>query len=81
LQRGAEISPSAFLLADSIGAGPGPVGRQAPAEGHITPLREVERRHIIDTFERLSRNYTRTARALGISINTLKRKLQRYGLR
>jgi DNA-binding NtrC family response regulator len=46
----------------------------------ILPLAEVERRHIVATLERLGDNRKATAEALGISENTLWRRLKSYGL-
>ena len=59
--------------------------RGAPAHlageaGAILPLAEVERRHILATLERLGGDRKATAKALGISANTLWRRLKRYGL-
>ena len=42
-------------------------------------LREVERVVILETLRRKKFNRTHTARALGIGIRTLQRKLKRYG--
>jgi transcriptional regulator with PAS, ATPase and Fis domain len=47
----------------------------ATAGDAILPLAAVELRHIRSTLERLDGNLARTARALGISLNTLKKKL------
>ncbi len=46
-----------------------------------TPLRlaDVEKHHILAVYERLNRNKVRTARALDIGLNTLRRKLRAYG--
>jgi transcriptional regulator with PAS, ATPase and Fis domain len=54
--------------------------RERPSETVIATLEEVERRHIIHALERFSGNITQAARALGVSISTLKRKKQLYGL-
>ncbi|TFG78948.1 MAG: sigma-54-dependent Fis family transcriptional regulator [Chrysiogenales bacterium] len=40
----------------------------------ILPLAEMERRHIDMAIKKFHQNYTRTAKALGISLNTLKKK-------
>jgi two-component system response regulator AtoC len=45
----------------------------------IVPLGEVEKAHILDVYGRLQRNKSRTAKALGIGLNTLRRKLAAYG--
>ena len=42
------------------------------------PLRELEKRHILKTLERLDGNRTQSAKALGISVRTLRNKLNEY---
>ena len=44
----------------------------------ILPLREVERRHILHTLQRVGGNRTEAARLLGISIRCLQYKLKAY---
>jgi transcriptional regulator with PAS, ATPase and Fis domain len=44
-------------------------------------LFEVEKNHIQTTFQQTGFNRKRTAKLLGISLNALKRRLERYGLR
>jgi two-component system response regulator AtoC len=48
------------------------------AEVAPLPLAEVERRHILAVYAACGRNKTRTARALGIGLQTLHRKLAQY---
>ncbi len=48
----------------------------APSE---LTLAELERKHILETFERLGGNVTRVAQALGIDRRTLQRKLKALG--
>ncbi len=50
-------------------------------ENRIIPLEELERIHIRSALEKLAGNYAQTARHLGISLSTLKRKIKEYGLR
>ncbi|MCU0605780.1 MAG: sigma-54 dependent transcriptional regulator, partial [Desulfobacterales bacterium] len=58
--------------------------RSPPARERLHPemagllLADVEKQHILDTYERLQRNKVRTARALGLGLNTLRRKLKVY---
>jgi DNA-binding NtrC family response regulator len=40
----------------------------------IQPLAEIESRHIALAIKKFDHNYTKTAKALGISLNTLKKK-------
>ncbi len=76
LYRGDEIKPGDLLIRDrfsSESALP-----EAPLEdgGRIATLEEVERRHIMRVYQACNGNKSRTARALGISLSTLKRKLK-----
>jgi transcriptional regulator with PAS, ATPase and Fis domain len=41
---------------------------------------EVEKNYIKHALEKLSHNYTQTAKSLGIALSTLKRKVKEYGL-
>jgi DNA-binding NtrC family response regulator len=56
-------------------ASPAPVSAQAP----IIPLKELERKAIIEALSRFGNNATRAAKHLGISKATLFRKLKKYG--
>jgi transcriptional regulator with PAS, ATPase and Fis domain len=85
LQEGEEIFPSQILasplsLPDRANRGEEDKADYAARRG-VPTLDEVERGHILATLERFSRNYSRTADALGISLSTLKRKLKEYGQR
>jgi DNA-binding NtrC family response regulator len=51
-----------------------------PAGGPIVPLAEAERSHIIKAYEETAHNKLRTAKLLGIGLNTLRRKLASYGV-
>ena len=44
-------------------------------------LAEVEREHIICTYQQTGHNKSKTARVLGIGLNTLRRKLASYGVK
>lgn len=46
----------------------------------IQTLADVEKQHILEVFEDFGRNKVRAARALGIGLNTLRRKLRVYGV-
>jgi DNA-binding NtrC family response regulator len=45
----------------------------------IPTIEEMEKQHIRFALVQMEDNYTQTARALGISLSTLKRKVKRYG--
>ncbi len=50
----------------------------AAASQAIVPLEEVEKAHILNVYEQLNQNKSQTAKALGIGLNTLRRKLAAY---
>jgi DNA-binding NtrC family response regulator len=80
LQKGSSVKPSGFLLRVSEQSSV----KTAPCvnpDNKITTLDEMEKTYIKCVLERLSNNYTRTAKALGISLSTLKRKTNSYGLK
>lgn len=49
-------------------------------DGHLLPLRAVERRHLAAALRSCSGNLSETARVLGIGRTTLYRKIEKYGL-
>ncbi|MBW1697483.1 MAG: sigma-54-dependent Fis family transcriptional regulator [Deltaproteobacteria bacterium] len=46
--------------------------------GAIVPLAQVEKRHILRVYSQLDNNKAKTAKCLGIGLNTLRRKLEQY---
>ena len=46
----------------------------------VLALAEVEKTHILKAYNRMHKNKSRTARLLGIGLNTLRRKLESYGV-
>jgi len=56
--------------------------RMAPSSTSetLTPLAEAEKGHILKVYNRMGKNKSQTARVLGIGLNTLRRKLQSYGV-
>jgi two-component system, NtrC family, response regulator AtoC len=71
------LMPSALLR--DTGAHNGPGDRQSSPDrspADILPLTEVEQRHIAAAVAAHGGNLTRAARALGISLSTLKRKIR-----
>ena len=50
-----------------------------PATQPIISLEEVEKAHILNAYNQMNRNKSKTAKALGIGLNTLRRKLALYG--
>jgi len=76
LLQGDEIRPADLLLQNNLGP-PMEDNSQKPESIHeIIPLEELKRRHIISALKACSDNKSLTARTLGISLSTLKRKLR-----
>jgi len=55
-----------------------PAESSSPVEDEIIPLDEIEKRHILAALRHTNGNRTRAASMLGISIRTLRNKLQEY---
>jgi DNA-binding NtrC family response regulator len=81
LQHGREIRPSEFLKGS-----PAKVVRQPQEQGNTVPtsssstIDEVEKSLILTALEQQGGNFSRAARAVGISLSTLKRRLKKYGI-
>jgi DNA-binding NtrC family response regulator len=80
LQKGDVLQPSLLLEKQAATVTPAPAREAAPA-GEIKTLSQAERDIIQCSMSALSGNLTQTAKALGISLSTLKRKLKEYGLK
>ncbi|MDA8088459.1 MAG: sigma-54 dependent transcriptional regulator [Nitrospiraceae bacterium] len=72
--------PSEWEGGQPAAPGDGAVAAATPGEDLLS-LAEVEKNYIRHALSRLSDNLTRTAKALGISLSTLKRKVKEYGLK
>ena len=59
---------------------PRATGAQPPAADRVPSLAQVEKNHVLAVYEQTGRNKSRTARILGIGLNTLRRKLESYGV-
>ncbi len=77
LQEGPGLRPSQ-VLGETFAP---PVSSALERKTDFATLEEVERRHIACALEVHSGNYSRTARSLGISLSTLRRKVKGYGLK
>jgi len=79
LQKDRPLLNPSELLAPAHGQAcpcpPAPCGEYSP-----NTLMELEKNHIRCTLEIHSHNYTQTAKVLGISLSTLKRKVKEYHL-
>lgn len=47
----------------------------------VMSLERVEKRHILSVYEKAGLNKSKTARLLGIGLNTLRRRLNKYGVK
>lgn len=74
LHDGPFIFPSRLVYSRPTVSGAFPI--ESPAR-----LADIERMHILKSFDRNGRNLTATAQALDISLSTLRRKLTEYGMR
>ena len=54
-------------------------GARSSGTDTVPTLDQMEKSHILSVYEQMNRNKSRTARALGIGLNTLRRKLESYG--
>jgi DNA-binding NtrC family response regulator len=79
LQKGPVLRPSEFLVAAPARARSSLW--KSPAGSNLITLMEVQKDYIKYALGSLSHNYTRTAKSLGISLSTLKRKIKEYGLK
>lgn len=78
LARGRPISADHFpahLRKKSL-----PEPREKSSADSIATLVQVERDHILKAYRSLDKNKSQTCRALGIGMNTLRRKLASYGV-
>ena len=73
LRQGPEIHPSHLLRTKVVPAG---AATTLEANPEIMTLKALEIRHIQSVLTQLDGNYTRTAKALGISRSTLMRKIK-----
>ena len=80
LSRGKAVTP-ACLPAQLVKKAAG-MNRAGQTPGKpVQTLAELEKNHIKTVYQSLKNNKAQTARALGIGVNTLRRKLQSYGIK
>jgi DNA-binding NtrC family response regulator len=79
VQKGSVLQPSLLLEKPLKADGPAPA--TVTVTGGIMTFRESEKQLISAALGQLSGNLTRTAKALGISLSTLKRKIREYSLK
>ncbi|OGW47765.1 MAG: hypothetical protein A2078_13155 [Nitrospirae bacterium GWC2_57_9] len=83
LQHGTELRPSLLVEtpASTVSAPAASTGIAGASDELLTTLEEMEKSYIQKALRTLSGNLTQTAKALGISLSTLKRKIKEYGLK
>lgn len=80
LLQGDEIRPADLLLQDSLSSPLEKSSQETMNIHEIIPLEEVKRRHILSALRACSGNKSLTARSLGVSLSTLKRKLREMNI-
>ena len=80
LLHGDEIRPADLLLQDSLSSPLEKSSQKTMNIREIIPLEEVKRRHILSALRACSGNKSLTARSLGVSLSTLKRKLREMNI-
>ena len=79
VQRAVLLSPNRVLQAEDFPLPAQSEMTRPPTRGQRpVPLREVERRHILETLEYTEGNRAAAARLLGIDVKTLRTKLRHY---
>jgi two-component system, NtrC family, response regulator AtoC len=78
-------APSVAVAAQAISSSAAPAPAVPAASvtgevGEVVPLGEIEKRHILQVVEHCGGNRTHAAQKLGISIRTLRNKLNEYGV-
>lgn len=81
LQQGSDLKPAELLTIAPRKSGQ-LITRpeQKPVAGPSVTLDDVEKNHILAALAEHSGNYSRAARAVGISLSTLKRKLKKFSV-
>ena len=54
--------------------------KDSDAAGVYKSLEDVEKEYILEVYEAMQKNKLKTARVLGVVVNTLRRKLRKYGV-
>jgi two-component system, NtrC family, response regulator AtoC len=81
LQPHGDLRPSALLpLPDRVPISTTRVTTKASSQIDVVSLQRHEQDHILTTFRRCGGNRAQTARVLGVSVATLRRKLSRWGV-
>jgi DNA-binding NtrC family response regulator len=78
VQRAVILAAEPTIGIDDIILDEVPLPDATPASGQT--VAELERNLIISTLERLNGNRTHTAKALGVTVRTIRNRLRKYGL-
>jgi transcriptional regulator with PAS, ATPase and Fis domain len=54
--------------------------KDSAGAGNFAPLEDIEKKYILKVYGAMQKNKLKTARVLGIVVNTLRRKLRNYGV-
>ncbi len=79
IQHGRSLKPSQ-MLKNGYTLSPSAINNYENKETEVLTLETMEKKCIEQTLEKYKSNYSQTARALGISLSTLKRKIKSYQL-
>lgn len=79
LNKTGELTPSEISINGTISS---PLLKETENQsfGQMT-LQEIEKRHILETLQKMNNNRTKTAELLNISVRTLRNKLNEYNLK
>src|SRR5262249_1008406 len=84
MERVALLSSDAVVTAEALGLAPAAATKAPPAaapSGAASSLDDAVRDRVIDVLAQTGWNISRTAALLGISRNTLRARIEKYGLR
>jgi transcriptional regulator with PAS, ATPase and Fis domain len=79
LSRGKSIS-TAYLPKNVISAPKKPAAERSIGSEPSISLAMAEKNHILNTYRQMGQNKSKTAKALGIALNTLRNKIESYGI-
>src|SRR5213078_789656 len=81
IERAVLQSSSDAITADQLGLADAAPAPRAPTKPEALSLDNAMREHLVDVLTQTSGNISRTAALLGISRNTLRARMDKYGLR
>jgi DNA-binding NtrC family response regulator len=79
LSQGHHIS-TALLPKNVIRAKKVSTAKQHSSSQPLLPLELVEKNHILNVYNKTGQNKSKTARILGVALNTLRKKIESYGV-